>query len=92
MIVERREENEVLSRMIMLLEVAEHCFAGEWIRLRMWRCMAGHSMMSASNGFGSWSFYCLNFYFNLLGTSEAQLSVWQALTSCEVLGWASLFY
>ena len=54
--------------------------------------MAGHSMMSASDGFGFWSFYCLNFYFNLLGTSEAQLSVWQALTSCEVLGWASLFY
>ena len=93
MMVERREENEVLSRMITLLEVAEHCFRQGMATVKD---VALHD----------WAFHdeCVewiwDFVILLLGLllqlirdiSEAQLSVWQALTSCEVLGWASLFY
>ena len=92
MIVERREETEVLSRMIMLLEVAEHCFRQGMDTVKD---MALHDWALHDECI-KWVWDFVTLLLKLLlqlirDISEAQLSVWQALTSCEVLGWLLCF-
>jgi len=87
MIVERREENEALSRTIMLLEVAEHCFRQGMDTVKD---VALHGW-ALHDECVQWIWDFVNLLLELLlqlirDISEAQLSVWQALTSCEVLG------
>ena len=77
----------------MLLEAAEHCFRQGMgtvkdVALHDW---ALHDECIQ----WIWDFVILllELLLQLIrDISEAQLSVWQALTSCEVLGWASLIY
>ena len=76
----------------MLLEVAEHCFRQEMDTVKD---MALHDW-ALHNECIQWVWDFVTLLLKLLlqlirDISEAQLSVWQALTSCEVLGWLLCF-